>query len=107
ASQWAITAASPTDGPAARVVMIQLMTFADAMNQDAASEWRNGVPTTQDFGTPVWVVEVDDAWIGHSCPPGVPPAGCHYTHMVLVVNALTGNMVGLNHPRSGPATPTP
>jgi hypothetical protein len=106
ASQWAVGFASPDDGPPARVLDAQLMSLAEAMGQDVDGSWSHAVPESLDFSTPDWVIEVDGAEIVLPCPPSVK-VPCVATHVVLVVNALTGKWIGWNYPHSGPATPSP
>ncbi len=107
AIKWAIKDASPADGPPARVVQAQLMTLADAMRQDVDHSWVNAVPPSQDFSTPVWVIEVDGAANPASCPPVARQACARPVRLILIVNALTAQPISWNFPHSDPATPTP
>lgn len=82
------------------------MTFRKAIARANDHTWANSGTVSEDSDTPVWVIEIVGASIDHSCPYGTSPAGCAYNHVTLVVNANTGQLVGLIDPHSDQATPT-
>ncbi|MGA7670352.1 MAG: hypothetical protein WBW04_08005, partial [Nitrolancea sp.] len=105
AVHWVVEYASPQDGPPATVIRVELMTLTNAMAKANNQSWANSGTTSADSDAPVWVIEVVGASIDHSCPYGTTPADCQYNHVMLVVDANTGQFVGLIDPHSDPATP--
>jgi len=105
AAQWAIEYTAPSDGPAPTVDQVRLMTFADAMNQpDAAKSWTGASQNPAKPDAPVWVVEVEGAnpiWV---CPFAYMQ--CDPSHIQIVINAETGEFVGLYLPTESLGPPT-
>ncbi len=105
ASQWAIDYTAPPNGPAPKVDQVRLMTFADATNQtDVDKSWTGASANPAEPGTPVWVVEVEGAnpiWV---CPFAYMQ--CDASHIEVVVNAQTGEFVGMYLPSSSLGPPT-
>lgn len=83
------------DGQPIRIAETRLTRFGDIPHDSWA---RSDAARGDDSGDIVWEVELENLWLGHSCMMGSPPESCHWTDLVVVIAAESGDVIGYRYP---------
>jgi hypothetical protein len=92
------------DGQPPNVVSATRETFGEIVTTQTQEEWHQSMSADPD--TTVWMIELSDATVEHSCPQGTPEEFCRWDHVAVLLNAQNGKLVSM---RILPSleTPTP
>ncbi|MDQ3549851.1 MAG: hypothetical protein M3439_13645 [Chloroflexota bacterium] len=79
-----------------RIVSVALMPLGEALRH---GEWASQDSSRQDDpDNLIWQIEATDIRRPHSCPMGAAPESCYWQHLTYLIDAATGEFVGLRSP---------